>query len=960
MRKAVTLTIVVPCLAVLFLLLTGFSDGNQNANNASIGNNTSVGEAQPSSRTILPGVIIVKMQSSGVEMGSFPSLEIKMDRYQVETVDAAFPFLATSQKNRSDEMQKIRFVYYGADVNPKAVAADFAADPNVQYAEPWYVYSLTDIPNDTQYGVMTQFAQVSAPTAWDIIKGDSGDVVIAVVDGGTDWDHVDLIDNIWDNVDEIPGNGIDDDANGFIDDVRGWNFANNSNDPTGLPGTPQSASHGTHVSGTAAATTNNAVGVASISWNCILMGLNAASATSDRSIQFGYLAITYAVENGASVINCSWGGLGNPSAFEQEVIDFAGANDVLVVAAAGNDGTNNDNNHHYPSNYNGVLAVGATNKTNDIKAGFSNYGVTTDVFAPGVSILSTTPGNTYSSAFSGTSMASPLVAGLAGLVRTLHPTWTYNQVREQIRVSCDNIDGANAGIAGLLGKGRVNATQALTDLGLPAIRITNVSFTETGGDGIIDPGETVDVTVSFTNYLDNASNVTIDLVENDANVTLTNGTGNIVTLNTNDVANVSFQFDVGSGASDGHVMRFLTDISTSGYDDRDYFELVVKPPQSIEHSTGPVEVSITQEGNIGYIGLGGGGGIGYKINTNNMLFEGGLMVGTGTSTVSDCIRGADGSTQPLDFIPASGSVLSIVTPGQFANEEGTATIVDSGATSPLGIRVEQERYAFNVTPYDEFVIFSYTIQNLGGTALNNVSAGLFFDWDINASANDYARFDLARSTGYVTNASSSPTRIAGTRLLTGDGTLSYRSIHNPNEIYDGFTDTEKWNWMSGGIQTESIDNVDVSTILCASGLTIPAGGNITVAFAVIGAESQSDFDANADAAQTLWNNGLVTGIEDVSSVHPKSYNLYQNYPNPFNPSTQITYDLPITSKVTLTVFNLLGQEIRTLVTGSQGAGRYTVQWDGSNAAGQSVASGVYLYRLEAGNTVVNRKMLFVK
>ena len=944
-------------IAIGCLLLTGAMFARDNVESV-------VKMNEQSGQGVVPGMVVVKFTNS-MQFGErtattgIVSLDERFREIGVIELRQLLPSRAMHSGIANPvSIESIYNVSYRGDADPQQIAAALTADPNIEYAEPKYTYPLADTPNDPQYAAMSQFPQVQASQAWDVVKGEQGSVVIAVVDGGTDWDHEDLVTNIWTNPGEIAGNGIDDDANGFVDDIRGWNFANSSNDPTGLSNTPQSAGHGTHVSGTAGGVTNNGIGVSSISWNCEIMGICAASPTADRIVQFGYDGISYAVANGADIINCSWGGAGNASRLEQDVINFAYANNVLIVAAAGNAGSNNDALPHYPSNYNHVLAVGATNKTSDVKAGFSNYGATVDVFAPGVGIYSTTPNNTYSSAYSGTSMASPMAAGLAGLVKTANPGHTVDQLREQIRVTCDPIDAVNPGISGLTGKGRINALRAVTDFSIPAIRLSDVSFTDSGSDGIVDAGETIDLTLEFINYLAASGNVSVTLSSEDNLVSVTSEIANLGTMNSNDVLTGSFQFSVSAAATNGHVLRFFLDITDGTYSDRDFFTLTVTPPSFASHNTGILQTSITTQGNIGFTGFDGTPGVGFVYNSNGYLFEGGLMIGTGTGTVSDCIRGADGSTQDDDFLPATGEDLSVVSPGAFSNEEGAILLTDSLAATPLGISVLQKSYADNRTENQDFVIFHYTIFNNNATALNNVHAGLFFDWDINSTANDYVRYDSDRNMLYAMNNASAPTRLVGTRLLTNVAGGSFKAVHNSNEIYDGFSDSEKWSFLSGGLQTQSLDNTDISTLVGTGPLSIPPNSSVEIAFAVIGANTLADLQQHADNAQTLWDN--PTAIDDLPNPVADDFELAQNYPNPFNPTTTIEYRLATAGNISLKIFNIAGQEVRTLVNAAQTAGRYSVNWDGRDNRGMPVASGVYFYRLETQAAVQSRKMLLIR
>jgi serine protease len=926
--------------------------------------------AQKDNRSVMPGVIVIKFKENAAELNSTLSKESTLfnknsQRFQISAMEPVFPFLSAPIDDKKFHLKNIYYLKFNQQENPVKVAEAFSADPEVEYAEPKYVYPLLEIPNDPEYSSMTQFPFVRADSAWGIIKGGQGNVVVAAVDGGTDWHHQDLLSNIWTNPGEIADNGIDDDNNGYIDDVHGWNFANNSNDPTGIAATPQSAAHGTHVGGIMAGVTNNERGISSISWNCRLMPVNVSDPYADRSIAYGYEGIVYASSNGADVINCSWGALGGSSHFEQEVINYAYSEGALVVAAAGNDNNNNDINPHYPSNYQHVLSVGAISRDNDTKAYFSNYGVSVDVFAPGVNIQSTVPGNNYQS-MSGTSMASPMVAGLAGLLKTFNPSLTVDQLREQIREAAVSIDGSNVSFPGLLGKGRIDALNTVTDFNHPAIRIAGVSFTESDGDGIIQAGETVDAEVSFTNFLNPANNITISLLNNSNNVTILNGSGILSALNPGDTLAANFQFVVGSGTPDGSILQFTTEISSGNYTDRDIFRLIVNPPQFADLNTGILQTAFTTQGNIGWIDFQGdqAGGRGFVYKGEDFLYEGGLLVGTSSTSLSDCIRGADQGIQDDDFRPAANEFLQIISPGPYSLQEGSILLVDSLASNPLGVMIYQKTFADSSENNNDFVIFQYEIRNPTASAVSNLYVGLFFDWDIieGANVNNFARYDQERRMGYVQNTATNPTKLVASKLLTSSASVSYRSIDNPAEIYDGFTTTEKWNFLSGGLQTQIIDNKDVSTILSEGPFTVPANQSITVAFALIGGSSLSELQANADDAQNFYDNPSLN-ITPANSSLPESFVLNQNYPNPFNPNTVISYSIPATGQVNLRIYNILGQEIRRLVDRSQKAGNYRVTWDARDTDGQRVPSGIYFYKMTyagKGQQSQTRKMMLLK
>jgi len=314
--------------------------------------------------------------------------------------------------------------------------------------------------NDPKSGQLWGLSQIDAQEAWSLSTG-SRSVVVAVIDTGVDYTHIDLAANIWTNPGEIAGNGIDDDGNGFIDDVHGYDFANRDGNPMDDNG------HGTHVAGTIAAVGNNSVGVTGVNWSSSIMCLKFLGADGSGYLSDAVAAINYATMMrtiygvNVRVDNNSWGGAGTSQALDNAI---RASNDagILFVAAAGNDKSNNDVSSHYPANAASpnVISVAACDR-NDNLASFSNYGaVSVDIAAPGVSIYSTVPGNRYA-IYSGTSMAAPHVAGVAALAWALNPDATVAEVRAAI------LDGADP-VASLAGKvasgGRLNAHQTLLTL----------------------------------------------------------------------------------------------------------------------------------------------------------------------------------------------------------------------------------------------------------------------------------------------------------------------------------------------------------------------------------------------------------------------------------------------------------------------------------------------------------------
>ncbi len=337
--------------------------------------------------------------------------------------------------------------------------------PYIQYAERVPIYrTLEYTPNDFSiFNDLYHLDLLQAEEAWEISQG-SEEVVIAIVDDAVMVDHEDLQGNIWVNPGEIPGNGLDDDRNGYIDDVNGYDVATNTPNPGGLS---LLLTHGTRVAGCAAASTDNGRGVASMGFNCKIMGVKATTdptSANNRIVTDPFKGVEYAIEAGADVVNMSYGGFGRSQAF-QDLFDEGHRRGIVFVAAAGNDG---EDVEQFPASYIHVISVAATDQ-GDRKAGFSNYHSSVDVSAPGLNIRTTLPnsGRNGYTRTSGTSFASPIVAGLLGLMKSVNPCATPDELEEILKNSSDNINGINPSLSGKLGAGRVNAAKALAAVSAP-------------------------------------------------------------------------------------------------------------------------------------------------------------------------------------------------------------------------------------------------------------------------------------------------------------------------------------------------------------------------------------------------------------------------------------------------------------------------------------------------------------
>ena len=376
----------------------------------------------------------------------------------------------------------------------------FRSHPLVASVEPDYTLRLALTPNDPDFGDLwgldntgqtlgTSDADIDAPEAWDLTTGSSA-TIVAVIDTGIDYRHPDLAGNMWVNAGEVPGDGLDNDGNGFVDDVHGYDFINEDGNPLDDQG------HGTHVAGTIGAVGNNGVGITGINWNVRLMALKFLGADGSGSTSDAIRALNYAVQMGAHISNNSYGDTDFSAAF-RDAIAAAGTAGHVFVAAAGNSGTNNDASPFYPAAYGAtnLISVAATND-NDQLASFSNYGATNvDLAAPGVDIYSTQPDNRYMTA-SGTSMASPHVAGVAGLVHSLHPDWSPAQIVERILGTVDFLPALEQRT---VTAGRLNAARAVGVPDVAGPRVIDAS--PSGGTG----GPVSKLRLTFNEPLDPAS-----------------------------------------------------------------------------------------------------------------------------------------------------------------------------------------------------------------------------------------------------------------------------------------------------------------------------------------------------------------------------------------------------------------------------------------------------------------------
>ncbi len=924
------------------------------------------------------GEVIVKLRSAltgNLQKSAFGRKSIDKILQQYTGVNIKPIFSSVKNKHALDgvDLSKYYSVYYAGPIDAKEVAKALLRSEDIEYAEPRVRLRIFFHPNDSLYAAQWHLPIIMADSAWNITQGDST-IIIAIVDTGVDWLHPDLAANIWNNPGEIGldaqgrdkrYNGIDDDNDGYIDDWHGWDLYQDTNKQTDndpRPGNP----HGTHVAGIAAAVTNNHIGVAGVAPKCKILPVKVASDDpSSNNIPFGYEGIAYATLMNANIINCSWGG--SFSLFGQDMVSAAINHGCTVVAAAGNDTLNLSTSPEYPACYDGVLCVGATD-WNDQKSSYSNYGYEVSLSAPGDIIESTIPTADGSYAqYSGTSMATPVVSGVAALVKSLHKDYTSEQVAEQVRVSADPIDIWNGGFQHKLGFGRVNAYRALT-VQSPAIRVSSSSVSDSvtgNGNGMLEPGETMRISLYFTNYLQSTSSMSISITADPQLVTFKNsaysGSG-LGTLETNS-APITFDAVINSNIPENSMVECFITISSGSYSD--YSSIQFRANQTFfDQNINNITMTITSAGNIGYNDYPnnqeGSGFIFTPTGKNNYLFEGAFIAGTDTVHLVDCARGNNQNYEDNDF--ESVSNFKISTPGSVADQQGIGEFAttQSASARKLNLDIKYASYAWKNAPNNNSVFVKYLVINRSQSVITNMYAGLYLDWDLGSAAFNIAAVDTTLRLGYAYD-----TEVGGITsyvgvVMLGDKPLDYHAIDNAATdstnwgLYDGFTKKEKWDALHNGISSSMAGPSDISMVVGCGPFTLAPGDTAMVPFSFVADQSLEALKATATQARSQWNSVHSMGINNNSL--PFVFKLHQNYPNPFNGSTHIHYEIPSAGNVTLKVYDILGREVSTLINGVEQPGLYDVAFP----SGKNLASGIYFYRLTAAGKSDVKKMVLIK
>lgn len=932
--------------------------------------------AQPAVPESLPGRIIVKVTAAEPSLITFATkaLAPAADRFRIAGISSwldtallrpertAPLHKPTAVPARFASLGRILVVTYGSADPPAYVAATIAGLQGVEYAEPVYLRSLNYAPNDPYIDRQWYLNTIGAERAWDIQRGDST-MLIAIEDTGIDPLHPDLAAAIYRNPGENGRdgsgrdrrtNGVDDDGNGLVDDWAGYDFGGfdgytPDNDPTPLYW------HGTHVAGIAAAIGNNGVGIAGVAHGARLLSVKITddASSGDPTITKGPDGILYAARMGARIINCSWGGAGF-SRSEQELIDTVTAMGSLVVAAAGNNGARIT---AYPASYRHVLSV-ASLEQGDRRSTFSNFNEFVGIAAPGDGIFSTEPvyAGSYRSA-NGTSMASPIVAGAAALVALKYPNLTPEQIAAVLRATSDDIDAVNPDYAYLLGNGRLNLERALAmGPSAVAVDVIGIDAIQERPDNVVEPDEEVEIRVTVRNVLAPVEHLRVQLIVENGTVPVEIPQEEFGAVAGGEVRTSSagtFRFRVPAPLPLDYRLQLRLVIAEGATKLAvRSFELTVNPNYGTT-AYNRTAVTFTGNGRIAFDDFPfNSQGNGFRLDSsNNMLAEGGVLIGIDADHLADVVRVGDGAAQSTGLRVAEPYRVR----REVGVETGTARFDDSHLTDRqrIGIDVHLTTLQHQLPGLEKTTFLFYRIHNGSGRTLDNLHCALYLDWDLGTGgAFDQVSADLEHRLAYTINRQNGRLPLAGAILL-GNQPMNFDALdNNAPPLIGGFYQVEKWSAMASGVLNEQSNVGDCSMIIGAGPIVLPPDADTTVAFALIAGSNVTELrTAAANALDRYEQMGYVPG---GPVLLPTELDLRVIGRQPFSSTAMVEFTMPGDGEASLEAFDARGALVAELARGGFKRGAHVFAFDPGGRA-----DGMYVVRLSAMNKILSRKLIHI-
>lgn len=820
-----------------------------------------------------------------------------------------------------------------AGLDPWPALKEVRAWASPRWLEPAPLRQTDLIPNDDLYDQLWSLPQIQAPAAWDLHTG-SGEILLAVVDTGAQLDHPDLAGALWTNPLEASGApGVDDDGNGIVDDLHGADLLDGDGDPSPAAG---DQSHGTHTAGTAACVTHNSEGVACPAWSAALLPVRAGH---QNTVSRGVEGIWYAARAGARVISCSWGG-DSRSTYEDEVIQAARALGAVVVASAGNNGSEHP---HYPGAYEGVLCVAASTPEDQRLSG-SQVGWWVDLCAPGSGILSTLIGGGYG-VRSGTSMATPLVASVCALTASRFPGETGDQLRERVKAGCDNVDAQNPGLEGKLGSGRLNARRAVEQTPR-ALQLEGHQLEDGNGDGVLEPGESLQVRLSVRSLLGSFSQLSAGLSLPEGGGTVQDGSLNLGALSQGQLiqSGEAFQLSISPTAEPGQELRLhLLFTAENGFSQATDLLLLVSPTY-VTHDNANLQLSVGGAGVQGYYDFeqnqAVGDGLRWPAGSPSHLYHGSLLLAVDGGAVA----------HNATMVPGDPAELLVLPGGEIRRSEAGGVQLSEAEFQAQGLASLRVRQDVHSWPGEDGILLRWTLHNTGGETLSGLQPGLWLDLDIAGSyLNDIGGWDAESRTAWVSDASG---LLVGAGWLS-DETWSYRLCRWNEWSALGLEDGEIFDWMRAGFQQISSNTPeDKQILLAAPPGDLAPGASREISLALMAGDNLPALLLASHALREHWE-----GLElapPPSPLRPRGLEL-SVAPNPFNPDTRFQVRVERDGPLSWRVVDLQGR--RVLEGRREGVPRGL--WS-ERLALSGLASGLYLLEVDQGSLHGAERLLLIR
>jgi len=778
----------------------------------------------------------------------------------------------------------------------------------IECAAPWCVFDLAGEPNDPERTKQDLLRTVGAYAAWDVEPG-SDSVIIGIIDSGVRTEHEDLVDAIYQRSSEIPGNGIDDDANGYVDDHRGYNFSWKEDSTSAGDAFNPDNGHGTGVAGLCDATANNGLGIAGLAGRCQIFPLRTMP-KGTTGIVFGYEAIMYCALNGFDVVNCSWGGQSS-SCIDQDVISYAVARGTAVVAAAGN---HYSPTPFYPASYRGVLGVGVVDASDNVIP-MTGRGPTVDVMAPG-HISWTTANNGAYDGFCCTSGSSPLAAAVVGLVRSKHPQLGPLEACAMVRDAVDEAPWATIPQEidrRQLPRGRLNALKAVTlhpDT-LVSIEVDTVEVFAKSGAQRWNIGDTLSARIGLVNRL---APWTVQII----GVEGISGNGRNALRTVTDAGQITSR-EIAAGerfflpkqdfvvtsetdtAAYVH-MRLLGKDRAGAAINRQFSYAVTPAPAFTTLANSDVLLSIGDRGRIGNTDLERGQGEGFRYRDFcGQLYEGGLMVHANGRTV-DAVRSLKRNND--HFRPMR----------RFAGNHAISGIVsDADAPDSLRIGVEVE-LGVELDSTSNVLRIDATITNRSDTTLHDLAVAWFYDWDLGRQPARNRTYRNGPFQFVASVDSKQPIVALYNETPYTDGRSMQAGIDNTT-TYGGFSTETKTQIMR---DPESYDYRAVNDVAVISGMrfTQPLAPGHRRSFRHVVAIDTSV----AMLLLTLGNESSLWSFRPTDTLFVE--NLDPVFPNPASTVVYVPVDGITMSPATFSVYDVNGRSLLTDVLSSVPGGPF--------------------------------------